>query len=473
MDRLYPKLMECLDGVVFTPDQFVNEHQTNFGRIHHWTPRFVVEPKHTQDVVETIRFAREHGLQVSTRGSAHSQSELAISDGGILLNMKSMDKILSVDEASETVDVEGGVVWRDLVHHLKRWNMFPRVLTNNLGVTIGGTLSMAGIGVASFKYGSQGDNVVEMEVVTGTGEVVVCGPDDGGDLFWHTIAGLGQCGIITRARIQLRKAPAMTRTYFLLYDDIRTFMRDAKIAMDDERWDHIESWSSPCPQGLKPVEGKRQPFAKWFFPCHLTVEYEPGDEPDDAAMLEGLQPYDNLYTDDVPTIDFLERLVPVFELWKMAGTWDFMHPWMEVVMPWETAADYVDQILTDLPPGLLMVGGHSLVWPAKGTVSRSKLFMRPDGEDLLGFGLLPAVPPKFWPRVRKLLGTASMLSIAMGGKRYLSGYVDFTRDEWITHYGARWEPWVAAKRKYDPDGLLNPGFVPLAEVQAELAAKGD
>ena len=460
MDRLYEPLQQRIEGVVYTPDQITADQQTNFGRLHHWQPRFVVEPKHAADVVEIVRFARENRLHVSTRGSAHSQSELAISDGGILLEMKSMSGIGEVDQKAETVDVEGGVVWRDLVHHLKRWDLYPRVLTNNLGVTIAGTLSVAGIGVASFRYGSQGDNVVELDVVTGEGELVTCGPDDGGDLFWNVIAGLGQVGIIVRARLKLRRTAKMTRTYYLLYDDIRRFLADSQQAMDSGKWDHLESWASPCPQGTKPIEGQRRVFAKWFFPFHLTVEFEPGSPPDDAKMLEGLEPYDNVYTDDLPTIEFMERMVPVFDLWKRAGTWEHMHPWMETVLPWDTAADYIDQVLTDLPPGLL-IGGHILLWPAKGNASRSQLFMRPDGDNLVGFGILPAIPHKFWPVMRPVLDAASRLSVAMGGKRYLSGWIEFNEQEWQDHFGERWEPMRAAKAKYDPDGLLNPGFVPL------------
>jgi FAD/FMN-containing dehydrogenase len=60
-----------------------------------------------------------------------------------------------------------------------------------------------------------------------------------------------------------------------------------------------------------------------------------------------------------------------------------------------------------------------------------------------------------------MLEMASRLSTAMGGKRYLSGYVDFTEEMWREHFGAQWEPFVAAKRRWDPDGVLNPGFVPL------------
>jgi cytokinin dehydrogenase len=87
--------------------------------------------------------------------------------------------------------------------------------------------------------------------------------------------------------------------------------------------------------------------------------------------------------------------------------------------------------------------------------------MRPGGENLIGFGILPAVPPRFWPMVRPLLDNASRMSVLMGGKRYLSGHVDFTPEEWQAHFGERWAPFVAAKRRYDPDGILNRGFVPL------------
>lgn len=468
MDRLYRPLVDAIEGVVYTSDQFEAHHLTNYGNIHHWTPRFVVFPRSAADVSAVMRFAAEHDLFVSTRGAAHSQSELAISKGGILLEMKAMNAIGEVDEQGLTVDLEGGVVWRDLAHHLKRWDLTPRVLTNNLGVTVGGTLSVAGIGVASFRYGSQGDNVEELDVVTADGELRTCGPDRDADLFWSVIAGLGQIGVITRAKLKLRKTKRMTRTYYLLYDDIRAFMKDSIFAMDCGKWDHLESWASACPQGTKPINGKRAVFAKWFYPFHLTVEYDEGDEPDDAKMLEGLTPYDNLYTDDTPTIDFLERMVVVFELWKKAGTWDYMHPWMETVLPWETAADYIEQVLPDLPPGLL-IGGHILLWPAKGTVSNSRLFMRPEGENLIGFGILPAVPQRYWPAVEPLLDNASKLSVLMGGKRYLSGWINFELDDWKLHFGDRWEAFCEAKRTYDPRGILNPGFVPLT-AEAELVS---
>jgi hypothetical protein len=251
----------------------------------------------------------------------------------------------------------------------------------------------------------------------------------------------------------------MTRTYYLLYDDLRVFLEDARSAMDSGAWDHLESWGAPCAQGTRPVARERQVFAKWFYPFHLTVEYDAGSPPDDAAMLAGLRPYDNLYTDDCPTIEFLERMVPVFALWKKAGTWEYMHPWIECILPWDTAADCIEQVLADTPPGI-QLGGHVLLWPAKGATSRSKNFMVPAGENLVGFGLLPAVPQKFWSEMSERLENVSRMMILFGAKRYLSGWVNFTADEWKEHFGPRWNELVALKRRYDPDSILNPGFLP-------------
>jgi len=446
------------------------ERTTNFGHICTAMPSVVVEPASSADVAAVIAFARERKLPIATRGAAHSQSRLAVSDGGILLDMRSLQGVGAVDRDGMTVDVQAGTAWGDLVRQLAAQGVAPPVLTNNLNVTVGGTLSIAGIGVASFRHGTQGDQVEEIVIVTGDGETRLCGPDRHPDLFWASIAGLGQVGVITRAKLRLRPFLPMTRTYYLLYDRIEPFLKASLHAMDSGRWDHLESWASPSPQGTKPVSGKRQVFARWFFPFHPTVEFDPKSPPDDRALLEGLDPYEHLYTDDLPTLDFFARLEPVFDLWKRGGTWGHVHAWMETVLPWENVPHLLEAILPDLPPSIL-VGGHVLLWPAKGTTSRSRLFMRPPGENLMGFGILPAIPAPYWNEAKPMLENASRLSIAMGGKRYLSGYVDFDEIEWKEHFGPEWAFFQAAKRRYDPDGILNPGFVPLHTASPAGAAR--
>ena len=74
-------LSSTVEGVVLDGAQAHDEFLTNFGHIHQWRPKVVVKPTSVKDVGGSL-FAQRHGLTVSTRGAAHSQSELAISRGG-------------------------------------------------------------------------------------------------------------------------------------------------------------------------------------------------------------------------------------------------------------------------------------------------------------------------------------------------------------------------------------------------------
>ena len=131
---------------------------------------------------------------------------------------------------------------------------------------------------------------------------------------------------------------------------------------------------------------------------------------------------------------------------------------MECVLPWQTTLTYISEVLANLPPQAL-VGGHILLWPARGTASRAPLFMRPQGEFLMGFGILPAVPPQFVNEVLPHMNMASQAATMMGGKRYLSGWITCDHAAWKAHYGEMWPTVAAAKRKFDPQGILNPGFI--------------
>jgi hypothetical protein len=52
------------------------------------------------------------------------------------------------------------------------------------------------------------------------------------------------------------------------------------------------------------------------------------------------------------------------------------------------------------------------------------------------------------------------MMIMFGAKRYLSGWVNFSPDDWKEHFGPRWDEMVELKRRFDPDHVLNPGFLP-------------
>ncbi|HJX29128.1 MAG TPA: FAD-binding protein, partial [Thermoanaerobaculia bacterium] len=340
-------LKEALGDLILLDEDVRAQFRSDFGRVVDRLPGAVARCTSAEEVAQVIRFCRERKIPVVARGQGHSQTGQSTTDGGVLIDTSAMRKIHEIDEANEIATVDAGVVWRSLVEATVPLGLVPRVLTNNLNVAISGTLSMAGLGVASFRYGTQADNAVEIEAVTGTGEIVTCSHEENRELFDAIRCSLGQFGVITRAKIRLRRCKPMVRKYYLLYDDLGALMDEAKRVMDpgNATFSSLESWCTPCFQGIRKIgEGMElaegvQTFAYWMYPLHLTVEFEPGQEPDDQAVLAGLTPYRHLETSDYTQLEFCSRMDPVFELWRRGGYWDMHHPWMETTLPWDTARE--------------------------------------------------------------------------------------------------------------------------------------
>ena len=445
-------------GEVLEDDPSRVARSGDFGRMVKRIPDVVVRPASTQDVAAVMRYARQHRVPVGTRGEAHSQSGQALVEHGILLDLTSLDRVLGIDPAAPAADCQAGVKWESLVRQTVPQGLVPPVLTNNLSVTVGGTLSVAGLGIASFRHGAQGDNVHEIEAVTGAGDVVVCSATQDREVFDAARSGLGQFAVITRARLGLRRCRTRVRTYYLLYDDLPSYMRDAETIFREDRFDYVESTCVPCPQGFRWVGQTKEAFAAWFFPLHATVEFDPASQPDDRRLLDGLAYYRQTHVEDQDLLQFAARLEALFAVWKRIGNWDMAHPWMEVILPWATAAPFIQQVLANLPPTTLG-GGHVLLWPCRGTASKIPLFITPTSDLVMGFGILPGVPPDLLAQARQRLNMVSELSIAAGGKRYLSGFIQFDRAGWKRHFGARWDDLCRLKKTYDPEGILNPGFI--------------
>lgn len=451
------ELTKQLGGAVATDDAVRQAAATDFGRVVSRLPRVVVRPRSAEDVVRAVRFAAREGLSLSTRGAGHSQSGQSLSSH-IVLRTDSLTGIRHLDLHGCTVTSSSGTTWRSLLAETSPQRLSPPVLTNNLDVSVGGTLSTGGLGVASWRHGTQADHCLELEVVTGEGEIVRCSAEVNADLFDAARGGLGQFGIITEAKLRLRRHQPRVRTFLLLYDDLTYLLDDLRTLMAEERFDYLESWCVPCVQGFKKVSGERQPFAQWFYPLHVTLETSEAP-PAPGEKLAGLRFYRLVHTEDSTIEEFFTRLDALFTLWKQAGVWDFAHPWMECVLPWESTQLYITQILANLQPHMI-AGGHILLWPARGSASGAPLFMRPPGEYVMGFGILPAVPPHRISEALARLSQASAASMLMGGKRYLSGWVAFDADQWKAHYGSVWPRLVSLKARFDPKGVLNPGFIP-------------
>jgi cytokinin dehydrogenase len=457
-EKRWEDLRNGLEGDLWTEPEALGPCARDFGGLLRRTPGAVLHPASAGDVARAVRWARREGVPLAVQGAGHSQSGQSLTDGGLLLDLKPrMGRLLSVD--GEAALVEAGALWRGVVARLAPRGLVPPVLTNNLSTAVGGTLGTGGLGVASWRHGTQADNVDWLEVVTGAGEVLSCSPAENADVFDAARGTLGQFGIVTRARLRLRPARPRARTLHLLYDDLDALLRDERRLMESEAADHLESWCTPLPQGFRQTAAGPRPFSAWFYPLQATVELGPGEPDRDAAVLDGLRPYRVQHAEERDLLAFANRLEPLFALWKESGTWEWAHPWMEATLPWSTTAPCIRALLEEVPPQFL-VGGHVLLWPGRRDASRLPYFMVPNEPFVMGFGILPAVPPPRVERVLPLLDRASDATIRAGGKRYLSGCVRFDEARWKAHFGGAWARLAELKRRLDPDGILGPGFIP-------------
>jgi hypothetical protein len=135
-----------------------------------------------------------------------------MADGGLVLDMRAVARRTQMQlvllSGAAFADVPGGALWEEVLHWaVSNHGLAPASWTDYLRLTVGGTLSNGGVSGQSFRYGPQVSNVAELEVVTGDGQCRVCSPSAHPDLFFAVLGGLGQFGVITRARIPLSPAP--------------------------------------------------------------------------------------------------------------------------------------------------------------------------------------------------------------------------------------------------------------------------
>jgi FAD/FMN-containing dehydrogenase len=158
-----------------------------------------------RDIASIVSFARRFGLKIAARGQGHQPFGQAQVSGGIVIDMRSLQQVHTF--TADSVEVDAGTSWRTLLQATLSYGLAPPVLTKFLGLTVGGTLSIGGVGVTSLRHGAQVDQTLALQVVTGEGDVVVCSTHEHRDLFEAALAGQGQCAIITRATLRLERAP--------------------------------------------------------------------------------------------------------------------------------------------------------------------------------------------------------------------------------------------------------------------------
>ncbi|XP_073306479.1 cytokinin dehydrogenase 7-like isoform X2 [Primulina huaijiensis] len=220
----------------------------DFGGLQSSKPLAMIRPASVDDVARVIKLAsRSSHLTVAAQGNRHSINGQAMAHQGLAIDMKTLEPRIQVDPSGAHVDVSGGALWEEVLKRcVSDHGLAPRSWTDYLDLTVGGTLSNAGVSGQAFRYGPQTENVTELEVVTGNGDVFVCSPKQNSELFFSVLGGLGQFGIITRARILLQPSPDMVRWIRLVYSEFSDFTADAEFLVSggaNDSFDYVEGFT--------------------------------------------------------------------------------------------------------------------------------------------------------------------------------------------------------------------------------------
>jgi FAD/FMN-containing dehydrogenase len=155
--------------------------------------------------------ARAQGASVALGKSTSNLFRRRHRNGAIRMDVRSFNRVLSVDPERGIADVEGMTTYEDLVEETLRHGLLPTVVPQLKTITIGGAVSGVGIESSSFRYGLVHETVEEMEILLGDGSVTVCSPCRNQDLFYGFPNSYGTLGYVLRLKVKLIPAKRFVR----------------------------------------------------------------------------------------------------------------------------------------------------------------------------------------------------------------------------------------------------------------------
>jgi cytokinin dehydrogenase len=436
-----------LDGELRFDEQARAAAADDFGHIVHRPPEGVLWPGSDRDVAAVIRWAAGSGRTVGPRGRGNSVFGRSQVQSGIVIDMSQLRTVGRVQD--DRVVVDAGASWADVLDATLPHGLTPPVLSEYLGLSIGGTLVVGGVGATTSRHGVQGDNVLEIEIVTGNGQQLRCSATTNADLFDAVRAGLGQVGVIVRATLALVPAPERVRRYQVSYPDLPTMLADERRLAADSRFDAVQGAIMPKPQG-------------WTYRLD-AVKYLCGPVPDDDVLLAGLSDERSAaQLSTLPYRDYACRLAALEQALRANGQWSLPHPWLTTFVGDSQVDTVVDAELADMTPPDLGTFGQVVLSAFRRDAITSPLLRLPADEVFFAFNLVRIPTGDDAGEVDRLVAAnrATYERVrAAGGTLYpASAALPMSPADWRAHFGPAFTSLSEAKQTHDPYHTLTAGY---------------
>ncbi len=417
------------------------------GRVAHW-PGAVVRAHRATDVAATLRVAQRHRVPVTAQGGRSGVEGGAVApDGALALDLIGLDRVLDVDPVAGQVSVEAGVFGPDLEAALAPHGLTLGHRPQSFDLsTVGGWLATSGAGQYSNRYGTIAEMVREIDVVLASGELVHLGSRAprravGPELRALFVGSEGALGVITRATLVVRRAPASEQRGAWAFATFDAGLEACRRI--------VQRGAAPAVARLYDEAESRRHFQR--DDCVLVVLDE-GDTHLTAATrgVVAEECADATDLGEEPVATWLERRNDVSELaplWARGVVVDTI----EVAGPWSRLSSTRTAMLDALRavPGTLGASVH-----------QSHAY--PDGACLyVTFAGVPGDDPTHY--YRRAWDAATEAALAHGAALSHHHGIGRNRSRFLARaLGDQFDLLVALKGVLDPNGILNPGVLALA-----------
>ncbi len=153
------------------------------------------------------------------------------------LDVSGLTGVVEVDERAGTADVQGMCTYEDLVDVTLPRGYIPYVVPQLRTITLGGAVTGLGIESTSFRNGLPHESVLEMDVLTGSGELRTVRPGD--PLFDAFPNSYGSLGYATRIRIRLEPVPAYVDLRHVRFDDLDALAKAVDAVVEQREWEGV------------------------------------------------------------------------------------------------------------------------------------------------------------------------------------------------------------------------------------------
>jgi FAD/FMN-containing dehydrogenase len=287
-------------------------------------PALIAQCSGAADVIDSINFARKHDLLVAVRGGGHNVAGNAICDGGLVIDLSTMNGV-RVDPTARRARIGGGALLGDVDRETQAFGLAAPLgvvsLTGVAGLTLCG-----GLGWLRRNHGMACDALVSVDIVTADGNLVSASRTKNPDLFWAIRGGGGNFGVVTSFEFELYSVGPMVTLcapfYLLTKDsgDVIRRWRDFMAAAPEDVSSNCLIWSIPAhPNFPEELHGT---------PVIITAAVHSGMLEDGERLLQPLRDFGTPVLDlsgPVPYVGVQSAFDPLFAKGERQNYWKSLY----------------------------------------------------------------------------------------------------------------------------------------------------